>query len=287
VSTSYRDEKRRLQTFFHFSRMPFIKNFWAKCMFESKTQAELKDGIQLWSECRGICLICGPNGAGKSITLRRFCKEMDDKRNCVYYLCTIRCTALGFFRSLCRTLGIAPRQSVTDMFDAISQFLAEHEKRSGKHPILIIDDADVLDDDLLEALRRLTNFEMDGEDRFSLVLVGMPELGTRLKQPQNSALHQRVSFAHYLRGFSLEDTQNYIAFHLERSDGHRDLFKPEAIKLLFNVSKGYPRSINQLALQSLIQAAIRKEERISEGFIKDHVLSNPLFDPRIEVGQND
>jgi type II secretory pathway predicted ATPase ExeA len=165
------------------------------------------------------------------------------------------------------------------MFDAINQYLGEFEQKNGKHPILIIDDADVIGDDLLETLRRLSNFDMDRDDRFSMVLSGMPSLATRLKLPQNRAIHQRITFAHNLRGFSLQDTQSYIGFHLQRSDGPKELFSEDALRLLFQMSKGLPRVINQLAIQSLIQAAIRKKDAIDADFIKYHVLSNPLFDP--------
>lgn len=278
MSTKYQENKQRLQAAFNFRRMPFIKNMWAKHMFESDSQNEMRDGLSLWSDIRGVSLICGPNGVGKSISLRRFCNDLSNKKFQVFYLCTLTSSPLGFFRSLSRTLGIPVHQFINDIYDAISQYLRDYEQQQRKHPIIIIDDADSLGDTLLEMLRRLMNFEMDREDRFSLVLAGETALSSRIKEPNNRALHQRISFAHHLRGFSLNDTKKYVEFHLERADGPLDLFTETAVGLMFNQSKGYPRVINQIAILSLIQAAMRNESKISDKFIKKHVMGNPLFD---------
>lgn len=277
MKTKYQRTKDRLSAAFNFSRMPFLKSMWAKQMFESDSQTELRDGLALWAGIKGICIVCGPNGVGKSISLRRFRHDLGDKHHQVFYLCTLSRSPLGFFRSLCRTLSIPVRQYLNDMYDSVAQFLGEYEQQTKRHPIVIIDDASNLSDGLLEDLRRLSNFEMDREDRFSLILSGESNLASRLKAPQNHALHQRVSYAHYLRGFSLEDTKRYVKFHLERSDGPPGLFHENAVTKIFQLSKGYPRVINQLAVHSLIQAAIRSVDCITDDFIRDHVLSNPLF----------
>lgn len=278
MSTKYQENKHRLQAAFNFRRMPFIKNMWAKQMYESESQNEMREGLSLWSDIRGVSLICGPYGVGKSITLRRFCNDLSSKKFQVFYLCTLTKSPLGFFRSLSRTLGLPIRQYLNDIYDAISQHLGDFEQQQRKHPIIIIDDADSLGDTLLEMLRRLMNFEMDRDDRFSLILAGETALGSRIKEPNNRGLHQRISFAHHLCGFSLADTRQYVNFHLERADGPLDLFDEAAVGLIFNQSKGYPRVINQIAIQSLIQAAMRNVSEISDAFIKKYVMGNPLFD---------
>ncbi len=276
---SYTTDKLTLQAYFHFSRMPFTKKMWAKQMFESQSQGELKRGLELWVELQGICLVSGPNGAGKSITLRRLCYDLSNrKKHEVFYMCLPRCSPIGFFRSLCRSFGLLPRQNLSDMFDNMSSILANYEEKTGKHPILIVDDADSLTDDTLEALRRLLNFDMDHKIRWSLILSAIPNFVFRLRQPHNTGLHQRICFSHYLKGFSLEDTREYIAFHLQRAHGPKELFSDDAILLLFNLSRGFPRVINQFAIHSLIRAATLKADAINAAFIKSKVLSNPLFE---------
>ncbi len=274
----YQKDKRTLQAHFHFSRMPFTKQMWAKQMYDSRSQAELRDGLRLWLDLGGLSLVCGQNGAGKSITLRRFANEVDQKRYEVLSVWAVRSSPLGFLRSLCRLLGLPPRQHLTDMFDEVRHYLADYQHRTGKHPILILDDAEALPDEVLDCLRRLCAIDMDREDHVSVILAGNPTLGSRLKHPHNQALHNRVSFGHLLHGFTLEDTQGYIRFHLERAEGPKDLFSEEAVQLLFNLSQGMPRTLNQLAIHTLIRAAILNVDTLDVPFIKRQVLSNPLFE---------
>lgn len=277
-----KEQRIHLKSYFGFSKVPFTKYMWSKKMFDASAQRELIDGFHLWLETRGVALLCGPPGVGKSISLRRFKEELDDRRYDLFYLFNLRTTPTGFLRSLCRVLGLPILYHQADLFDSISTSLAQYEERSAKHPILIFDDGDALSDILLELLRSLANFAMDSEDRFSLILSGSQKLALRLKQPQNEAFRQRIGFAHTLRGFTIDDARNYIRFHIERSEGPKDLFTEPAAQLIFHFAKGLPRVINQIALQALIRAAVRKVDKIDENFLKQHVLNNALFDTKPE-----
>jgi type II secretory pathway predicted ATPase ExeA len=271
-------EKIRLESHFGFTRTPFTKYMWARKMFESDSQRELIDGMRCWLEVHGLCVVTGPYGVGKSICLRRLRAELDEKRYEVLYLWNLRTSALGFLRSLARALGLAPSFQVTDMFDAISAHLCAFEKQTGRHPLLILDDAHAMSHELLELVRRLMNFEMDSEDRASVVLCGSEALASSLQAPVNADLRAVAGFAHTLRGFRYTDTEKYVAFHIERAEGPKDLFDKEAVRLLFNLSKGVPRLINQLALHSLIRAAVSRTERINAAFIKNNVQGHALLD---------
>lgn len=277
------NEKRtHLKSHFGFSKIPFTKYMWATKMFDSSAQRELIDGLHLWLETRGIALLFGPAGVGKSITLRRFREELDDRRFDLFYLFNLRVSPTGFLRSLCRLLGLPVLYHQADLFDSISAFLDQYETRTRKYPIILFDDGDGLSDRLLELLRLLANFSMDSEDRFSFILSGAQKLALRLKEPQNEALKQRIVFSHNLRGFTIDDARNYVRFHLQRVEAPKNLFADNAIQIIFHLAKGLPRVINQIALQSLIQAAIKKVDTIDENFLKQHVLNNSLFDNTLQ-----
>ena len=275
-------ERTHLTSYFGFSKVPFTKYMWSKKMFDASSQRELIDGLHLWLETRGVALLCGPPGAGKSISLRRFKEELDDRRYDLFYLFNLRITPIGLLRSLCRTLALPLLYHQADLFDSISAFLDQYEQRTGKHPIILFDDGDGLSDRLIELLRSLANFIMDSEDRFSFILSGSQKLALRLKQPQNEAFRQRIVFSHTLRAFTIDDARNYIRFHLERAEGPKELFSEGAVQLIFHLAKGLPRVINQIALQTLIRAAIRKVDKIDETFLKQQVLNGSLFDTKLQ-----
>lgn len=273
-----KQQRIHLTSYFGFSKIPFTKYMWATKMFDASAQRDLIDGLHLWLETRGIAVLYGPPGVGKSITLRRFKEELDDRRFDLFYLFNLRVTPTGFLRSLCRLLALPVLYHQADLFDTISAFLGQYEERNRKHPIIIFDDGDGLSDRLLELLRLLANFSMDSEDRFSFILSGTQRLATRLKEPQNEALKQRIVFSHNLRGFTIDDARSYVQFHLERAEGPKELFTDNAIQMIFHLARGLPRVINQIALQALIHAAIRRVDTIDENFLKHHVLNNSLFD---------
>lgn len=274
-------QKIHLKSYFGFSKVPFTKYMWASKMFDAKAQQELVQGLHLWLETRGISLIYGPPGVGKSISLRRFKADIDARRFEVFYLFNLRITPTGFLRSLSRTLGLPVLYHRADLFDAISAFLGQYEERTGKHPIIIFDDGDGLSDQLLELFRLLANFAMDSEDRFSFILAGSQNLALRIRNPQNESLKQRITFSHNLRGLTIDDAREYIRFHLERAEGPRDLFTDNAIQTIFHLAKGLPRVINQIALQGIIRAAIQRIDSIDETFLKQHVISNSIFDSNL------
>ena len=272
------EETIRLQSYFGFSKIPFTKYMWAKHMFRSSTQTELLQGLNLFLEYKGICLVSGPPGVGKSISLRRLREELDENAFEVFYFFNVRSSPLGFFRSLARTLSIHPGFQKADLFDAINTDLGRHQERCGRHPILILDDCDGLSDDLLEDLRLLTNHAMDSEDRFSLILAGTQQFTARIRQARNKTLKQRINYSFALKGFTLKEASDYVHFHVTRAEGPKDLFHPSAVKLLFQISQGFPREINQLASHALIQAAVKRKDRIDEKFLRQHLMASPMFE---------
>jgi type II secretory pathway predicted ATPase ExeA len=275
-------ETIHLKSYFGFAKMPFTKYMWASKMFEAASQKEFLQGLNLWLETRGIALLCGPSGVGKSITLRRFKSDIDERRYDIFYLFNLRVTPLGFLRSLARLLAVPVLHHQADLFDALNAHLGQYEERSGKHPLIVFDDCDGLSDDLLEVLRRLANFAMDSEDRFSFILSGSQRLAATIRSPQNESLKQRIAYAHNLIGLTLDDAVNYIHFHLKRAEAPPELFADNAIKAIFHRAKGLPRRINQIAIHALIRAAVLRKDKIDEPFLKQQVFTSALFDPNFD-----
>lgn len=268
---------KRLRAFYGFTKTPFNKAMWAKHMFDSQGQRELLQALLLWTELKGISLVIGPSGAGKSITVRRFVDELDDTRFRVFDFAYLPTTVAGFLRSLCRTLELPVRHYASDLFDAVQQHLIRYEDDQGAHPILLIDDGEGLTPQVLDTIRRLTCYDLDAQDRFSLLLAGTDELQKALWHPHLDTYRTRVVFARMLRPFGLEDTRNYIRFHLERAEADPKLITEPAAKRIFQASMGYPRRINQLATQALIQGVVLGKDSIDAKAIDTVINDHPLY----------
>ena len=160
----------RLRRPFGFTKLPLSKEMKASQMFDSTSQRELRYGLDMWTEVKGFALVTGPTGVGKSITLRRFLQELQTTRYIVFEVSTLPATVNGFLRLLSRKLGLPMRQHTTDFFDAAQKYLMSYEQDHGSHPILVIDDAEGLMPEVVDAIRRLTTYDHDSQDRFSVLI---------------------------------------------------------------------------------------------------------------------
>ena len=212
--------KKSMRAHYSFTKMPFSKGMWAREMFDSQSQRELLQGLHLWIELQGLALVIGPAGVGKSITLRRFVEELGTARYRVFSFTYLPTTVFGFLRSLARKLELPMRQHTSDLFDDVQKHLIGYEQELGPHPILLIDDGEGLSPPVIDTLRRLTCYDLDAEDRFSLLLSGTDELLRSLRHPGLDTLRSRIAYAHSLRPFGLEDTRNYVHFHLKRAEAN-------------------------------------------------------------------
>ncbi len=270
-------QKRRLQAHFGFTGVPFRKNVRALKMFDSASQRELWHALRMWLEVQGLAVITGPTGVGKSITTRRFAVDLNDARYKMLRLGQAPTTPIGFLRSLNRLLGLPMRRHAADLFDQARDHLTSYAESHGPHPVLIIDDAEGMKPAALDLVRRLTHWELDAADRFSVLIIGTEDLLTTLRRPELASLRSRFSYACQLRPFSLEDTRNYIRFHLEGAGVEAGLFSDEAAREIFLASEGAPRRVNQLAVQALIHAAVKGRDELDGRFLVDLITHHPLF----------
>jgi type II secretory pathway predicted ATPase ExeA len=100
----------------------------------------------------------------------------------------------------------------------------------------------------------LTNHEMDSQSPFACLLVGQPTLRRRIKFGELAALDQRIAVRYQMTGMALEETASYIAHDLKLAGRADTLFSDDAIALIHQTSRGYPRMVNNLASQALIAA---------------------------------
>ena len=132
--------------------------------------------------------------------------------------------------------------------------LAAENTERGRTPILVIDEAHLLDHDQLEGIRMLTNHDMDSTSPFACLLIGQPTLRRRIKLGMFAALDQRIALRYTLAPMNPTDTAAYLRHHLTLAGRSDTLFSDDATALIHQTSRGLPRAVNNLAIQSLIAA---------------------------------
>jgi putative secretion ATPase (PEP-CTERM system associated) len=136
--------------------------------------------------------------------------------------------------------------------DRLNTFLIE-QYALGKRILLIIDEAQNLSWAALEEVRMLSNLHAEDASLLQIILVGQPELRRTIHEPRLEQLAQRIAVAFHLGPLNLEETNSYIRHRLSKAGSEDlELFEDEAVKLIFEETKGIPRSINILCDAALV-----------------------------------
>lgn len=204
----------------------------------------------------GILLLVGEEGSGKTTFLQQLASQVADKCR----LCVVQGRLLQDRRQLldkmleCFVLhGEVPFKFSLDEQSSFNndrfRLLFEHLgmlRQHGLAPVLIIDDADYLRDEIYTLLERL--FDNAGTDLLTLILSGGGELQKSMQSPVMKPLSSHIAHTFELVPYSEQELTDYIHWYLSQS-GVQDTrsFKPATFKFLHVASRGLPARINDLA----------------------------------------
>jgi hypothetical protein len=120
--------------------------------------------------------------------------------------------------------------------------------------VLLIDEAQNLENPVLESLRLLSNIETPKRKLLQLILLGQLELEEKLRLPEMKAFRQRISVRYRLRPLDASQIDQYIAHRVKIAGCKRgiNLFKAEALSLISEYTSGIPRVINGLCENALL-----------------------------------
>src|SRR5262249_30218785 len=123
----------------------------------------------------------------------------------------------------------------------------------GKRVVLLLDEAQAIPLESLEAIRLLTNLETEKTKLLQVALFGQPELDEHLNLQQIRQLKQRITFSYYLSIMTREELDVYL-FHRIATAGYTrgTLFTKRAKNILFRRSGGIPRLVNILSHKALL-----------------------------------
>ncbi|TPH17805.1 ExeA family protein [Litorilituus lipolyticus] len=203
----------------------------------------------------GFIKVVGEVGTGKTLLCRKLLNEIPE-HFVTAYIPNPYLNPNELRRAVAVELGVkqAQRMSVQLLTQRIQDKLLElHQK--GHSVVLILDEAQALPEESLEALRLFTNLETETRKLLQVVLFAQPELDERLGQSEFRQLRQRITFSYQLRAMNEEEVQHYIQ-HRMKVAGYKgaELFSKAVIKKITKVSNGIPRLVNILCHKMLMLA---------------------------------
>jgi general secretion pathway protein A len=143
-----------------------------------------------------------------------------------------------------------PRHTVEESVRRL-EFLLAQNAQQGRHAVVIIDEAHLLEDcGALETLRLLLNFEVGNQPTFTLILVG--QMGLVSAIGRLPSLEERVAVKTLVRSFTADESAGYVHHRLEAAGATRDIFTPDAVEALHYLGHGIARQINRLGDLALL-----------------------------------
>ena len=256
---------------FGFSDSPFSVTadptvFYSNPVYE-EAYAILQYGIE---GKKGFIVITGEVGTGKTTLLRKLMTE--NLKGSIRTVLVFN-TYLNFselLRFVHKNLGLGSTEvNKVKLLQQLNQYLIDQLKQSNTVAILV-DEAQNLSDEALEGLRLLSNMETDQEKLVQIVLMGQPELHTKLDQPNLRQVKQRVALQYQLDPLKEEEVGHYIDFRL-RAAGYTGnaLFLSSAVRQITLHSKGIPRVINIICDNALLSAYAWAEKVIVSEMIDE------------------
>jgi general secretion pathway protein A len=235
--------------YYGFSEKPFDITPDPRFLFlthdHRETLASIVYGIQ---ERRGFITIIGEVGTGKTTLLNAAMHRMDEKTRVAF----IFNTNVTFNEILNIALyeweltNDIEKLSNVKAIQRLNRFAIENLAQGG-NVVLIVDEAQNLDNRVMENLRLLSNLETPRHKLIQIVLSGQPELYIKLSRHELRQLAQRISLKRYVSPLDEKDTYAYLQHRLKVvQDSGAFPFTTEAKKLIWKYSKGVPRKINIL-----------------------------------------
>jgi general secretion pathway protein A len=237
---------------------------------------------------RGFTALIAKPGMGKTTILFHLLQKLQESARTVFLFQT-QSSPRDLLRSILVDLGIEDDGGdLVQMQAKMNEALLQHST-SGKRFVVVIDEAQNLDESVLEVVRMLSNFETPREKLMQIVLAGQPQLAKRLASPSMEQLRQRVSIVARLMPLEAAETRAYIEHRLNVAGyaSSAPLFTDRAFAMIAKYSGGIPRNINNLCFNAMSLGCVRKQETIDRDVIKE-VLTDldltPLFEDVLVAG---
>jgi len=246
----------KIQSFYGFSRMPFGRDLAPDQLYRHRGHAETVARLTWAIAARAVAVLTGEVGAGKTVCVRAALAALDPSRHRPIYIPNPDIGTRGIAQQITLACGQTPRFHTGSLLPQAADALAAEAAERSRTPILIIDEAHQLGHQQLESLRMLTNYDLDSTTCFATVLVGQPTLRLKLTLGVLAALDQRVAVRARIEPMTRNETAGYIACHLAIAGRDDTLFSADAITLIHDNSRGLPRAVNNLAVQSLVATYI-------------------------------
>ncbi len=287
--------------FYNLQRNPFDITPDPSFLFPTRKHNEALAALYYGVKRRkGFVVLTGEVGTGKTVLVRCLLQIMNRANVAFAYVFNPLLSPTEFLQYVAGDLRLPTTgKNKSDLLLELSSYaIARHQR--GQTTVLVVDEAHHLSTEVLEEIRLLTNLETGEAKLLQILLVGQPELDEKLDSADLRQLKQRVALRSRLGELDLEETCGYVYRRMQIAGNANpaEVFPMETIVELHRHSHGYPRLVNTLCENALIQGYARQMPGISPDVIQEiatdfrlnvvhrpNAMRDAIADPATEVGR--
>lgn len=258
-----------LLAFYGLNQQPFDVTPDPAYLYLSRSHREaLTSLLQGIENLRGFITLVANPGLGKTTLLNKMTEELGERARVVHLFQT-QCNSGELLGYLLSELGVDyDSTDVVAMHRKLNQILFR-EMLEGRRFVLIVDEAQNLQESVLETIRLLSDFETTHSKLIQIVLAGQPPLVQTLKRPGLSQLRQRLGMVANLKPLDAAEVAQYVEHRLRTAGFKRNaVFSRDALNRIAELSEGAPRSINNLCFSALLLGYSMRQEIIGIGIVE-------------------
>ena len=255
-------------SYYGMSCNPFLnKN---NILYKNRDYQECNARLNYLKEVKGLGVILADPGLGKTYILNAFIENLNkDLYKVIYITAKNNYNLFDFYKELANQLNISVGACYKcDLYKNIQNEIQRLVKHQRIEPIIVIDDAHFLSNEILINLKILLDFDEDQKDYTTMILCGCPELKERLIKKNYETIYQRIIVNYQLQGLSREEVKEYVETRFKIANITTPIFTTPALNALYNVSKAIPRRLNNLVLNCLMLGYQNKKQLLDEEIVR-------------------
>lgn len=257
-----------IRHFFGLTADPFPQTLAPEDLFMLPGLKALLERFEYSVKLGAVSIVTGEVGSGKSTSLRYACSRYHPGQYRVIPMIAGTGSMSEFLRQFLLLFGEENRgyQSafmIKKVRDILSDLVT-----GKKVPILVVDEAHLLRQEVLRQLHTLSQFDFDSKPVLPMVLCGQDQLIDKLLAISIRPLASRVVGRTHMDCLQLKDMKGYIEHHLRLAGTDKPLFAEEAILAIHQNSGGLLRKANIIARGAMMAAANEKSNLITGEHIR-------------------
>jgi general secretion pathway protein A len=253
-------------SYFGFSTLPFENNIDQLFFFFGEDHYEILSSLYYFIKTnKSFAMVSGDVGTGKTMLINAFLKRLVPKSIKTIIISNPYLDSHEILLYIARVMNIAidDKQHILGITDKVKATLMDTNSLH-RQLLLIVDEAHLLSDQILEEIRLLSNIEKDDKKLIQILLIGQYELSHKLDRPEMRQLRQRININRFLSPLNAGETVNYIDHRLKRVGSSFDsCFTSNCGSVMYKITGGVPRQINNICDNALLICVTEGRRKVS------------------------